>query len=514
MHRSSIPFCLIVVASLLSFTTVKAATNLVWNASFENTGSTWLAPWALTVKSGATATISQDGSTKTSGSYSAKVSIASTTGTAWLVQLSQPNRPLTAGQRYDVAFSARASATRSIVSAFQQTLSPYTTYSSQSFTLTSTWTRFSYSFTASATQSNTSMHFNLGAATGSVWVDNVSVTAAATGSSPTPTPTATSTPRPSSSPTATPTPTPSGPSPKGVSWYLPIEYWGTNTAGMLSDLVDMQNAKVNWVRIELDKKYALSSTDTVVQQARSHGMSVLLTVENTYPYKDLGTQTDRDRYKAWLAQMVQRYKGSVKHWEIMNEVNLNLEWNIDQSLTSDQTAYQAAVHRYVLHLQDSYTTIKANDSTATVLFSGLSEWRVERYIDALAKEDACPYFDLMSYHPFGKDPDAVMARFDALKSRMAQKACLASKPIWITEVGFNTSLPNKAGYVTTEQLKSDYLKSSLQRLRAGGARLPIFVFTLHGFQPGSSYGLEEKDPATLKTTFFPAYYMYRDLVLK
>ena len=71
----------------------------------------------------------------------------------------------------------------------------------------------------------------------------------------------------------------------------------------------------------------------------------------------------------------------------------------------------------------------------------------------------------------------------------------------------------KAGYVTTEQLKSDYLKSSLQRLRAAGARLPIFVFTLHGFQPGSSYGLEEKDPATLKTTFFPAYYMYRDLVL-
>jgi hypothetical protein len=510
MNRWAVAACAISVALLASLASAYAATNLVFNASFERTGSTWLDPWALTVKSGSGATITQDASAKTTGLYSAKVAVTSTTGSPWLVQLSQPNVAIAAGQRYEVAFSAKASTGRTIQAAVQQTLSPYTTYASQTFTLTTGWTRYTYSFTSSATQSNTSLRFNLAATTGSVWIDNVWMAAGAAASG-SPTATATASPTATTSPTPSSTATPTGRAAKGISWYLPIEYWGSNTAGMLTDVVDMEKANVGWARIELDRKYAVSATDTVVQQLRSHGISVLMTVENTYPYKDLGTQTDRDRYKAWLRDMVLRYKANVKHWEIMNEVNLNLEWNIDQSLTSDQTAYQAAVHRYVLHLQDSYETIKANDPTATVLFSGLSEWRVERYIDALAKENACPYFDLMAYHPFGKDPDAVMGRFNALKSRLALKACLSSKPIWITEIGFNTSAPNKAGYVTSEQLKSDYLKSSLLRLRAGGARLPIFVFSLHGFQPGSSYGLEEKDPTTLKTTIFPAYWMYRDL---
>jgi hypothetical protein len=202
----------------------------------------------------------------------------------------------------------------------------------------------------------------------------------------------------------------------------------------------------------------------------------------------------------------------VKYWEIMNEVNLHDEWNIDESLTSDQTQYQASVHRYVLHLQDSYETIKAIDPDATVLFSGLSEWRVERFIDSLANENVCPFFDLMSFHPYGPDPDAVLRRFQALKARMALQPCLAGKPIWVTEVGFNTSIPDRAGYVASEEIKADYLKRSLLALYSAGARLPIFIFSLHGFAPGSSFGLEMKDRTTMQTTFFPAYAMYRDLV--
>ena len=118
----------------------------------------------------------------------------------------------------------------------------------------------------------------------------------------------------------------------------------------------------------------------------------------------------------------------------------------------------------------------------------------------------------MSFHPYGANPDAVLRRFQALKARMALQPCLAAKPIWVTEVGFNTSIPTHTAYVTSEEIKADYLKRSLLALYSAGARLPIFIFTLHGFHPGSSYGLEMKDRTTMQVTYFPAYAMYRDLV--
>ena len=195
---------------------------------------------------------------------------------------------------------------------------------------------------------------------------------------------------------------------KGVALTDFIKYWGENTSGVNSDFNDMTGGNLNWARFELYQSNPLSFFDTAVQSAQSRHIKLLVIAENTYPYRDLGSDTDRANFKSWLAQMVNRYKYYVKHWEIGNEENLHYEWNIDDSSTSDQTKYQASAYRYVLHLQDAYQTIKANDATATVFIGGLSEWTVERYMDALMNENVCPYFDVWSFHPFGSDPNRVL----------------------------------------------------------------------------------------------------------
>ena len=168
-------------------------------------------------------------------------------------------------------------------------------------------------------------------------------------------------------PTATqaPAPTVSPSTGKGLSLRPFAEYWGSNTAGMNSDFADMRAGNISWARMDLFKTPSPNPAfDTAIQAAKNHGINVVVVVHKTAPEKDLGTDADRAAYRTWLAEMVNRYKYHVKHWEIHNEPNLHYEWNIDDSSGSNQAQYVASVNRYVSHLQDGFETVKANDPGA------------------------------------------------------------------------------------------------------------------------------------------------------
>ena len=283
---------------------------------------------------------------------------------------------------------------------------------------------------------------------------------------------------------------------------------------MNSDFADMNAGNITWARIDLYKTASPNPAfDAAIQAAKDHGINLVVTVRKPWPDKDLGTDADRAAYRTWLAEMVNRYKYHVKHWEIHNEPNLHYEWNIDDSSGSNQAQYVASIGRYVSHLQDGFETVKATDPVATVLFGGLSEWTVERYMDVLITTEAYRYFDVMSFHPYGYDPDRVLSRFNSFKAKMDLNSNYAGKPVWVTEIGFNTSWSNKAGYVTSEQQKADYLTQIMPRLYAAGAQLPIFWYTLHENENAGGYGLTLKDSTTLQTQYYPAFYAYRDVPL-
>jgi hypothetical protein len=300
---------------------------------------------------------------------------------------------------------------------------------------------------------------------------------------------------------------------KGVSMTPFAEFWGSNVEGMRSDFADMVAGGIGWARIDLRWTSAPNPAfDAAVQAAKDRDIQLVAVVFKPWPWSDLGTDTQRATFRTWFAEMVNRHKHYIKHWEIHNEPNLHYEWNIDESTGSDQTQYADGVRRYVTHLRDAYETVKANDPGATVLFGGLSEWTVERYMDVLVTTDAYRYFDVMAFHPYGWSADRVLSRFNSFKAKMAANANYAAKPIWITEFGFNTSWTNKPGYSTSEQQKADSLVQSAKLLYGAGARLPLFAYTLHENSAEPGFGLTAKDPSTLQTTYFPAFYGYRDLV--
>jgi hypothetical protein len=301
--------------------------------------------------------------------------------------------------------------------------------------------------------------------------------------------------------------------PKGVAVRPFAEYWGSDRAGMDADMQDLKNGGVTWVRLDL---YPTSSPnphfDAAIASAKAHGIRVLVTVHKPSPYNDLGTRAERRYYRTWLAAMVNRYKYHVRHWEIQNEPNLHYEWNINESTGSSQTAYEASVKRYLVVLRYAFGVIRANDPGARVFFGGLSEWTVERFLDVVLTTDAYRYFDVMSFHPYGRTPDRLERRFNAVKSKMQLNANYAAKAIWVTETGFNTSWSNRVGYVASETTKADYLRDSLIRLRRAGARLPIFWYTLHEDTSEPGFGLTIRDKGSRSVQHLPAYGAYRDLV--
>jgi len=53
--------------------------------------------------------------------------------------------------------------------------SPWTTYFNQSASINTQWQQFTLTFTAPASDSNAVVIFNLGNASGTVWIDNVAL---------------------------------------------------------------------------------------------------------------------------------------------------------------------------------------------------------------------------------------------------------------------------------------------------------------------------------------------------
>lgn len=144
--------------------------NQVVNSGFES----GLTPWNTEQHNGASVSAGQETASPYNGSHSAKVIVSNATGTNWHAQFKQLNLSIKQDSTYTVRFWAKSDASRSLSVSIQQSVSPYTYYNGQTFTVTTTWQAFSYSFTASATNlGQVWLSFSLGATNGTYWFDDV-----------------------------------------------------------------------------------------------------------------------------------------------------------------------------------------------------------------------------------------------------------------------------------------------------------------------------------------------------
>jgi hypothetical protein len=298
----------------------------------------------------------------------------------------------------------------------------------------------------------------------------------------------------------------------GVDWF--------DSGAQNADLQDMQAAGVTWVRVGVFfQATSHSYLDSLVRTAAAHQLKVLPAVYPA-PRNDYGTSEQRQAYLSWLSQTVTRYRGRIRVWEVGNEPNLEPFWNIPGA--PGDAGWNEGVRRYVLHLAETYSTIKAADPSATVLLGGLSGHFMEQYIDRLIDERAYRFFDAMNLHPYANNPNAVVARVRSARQHMSRAPGMASKPVWITEFGWQATWAGSFMYVPSEEVKANYLAQTITKLREIGINAPIFCYvwyewadiTRQGASNVNGFGFVRKASADAQPVKLPAYYALRSVAMQ
>jgi len=131
-------------------------------------------PWRIWVANGCAATLSRDTDSAAVGAACARVTITATTSNDWHIDLAQWNRSLLQGVVYELSFRAKSSAPRDLTLSAQKGSPDWRNYGlSEHVQLTNGWGEFTVTFEANETVNDARIQFFLGAATGTVWLDDV-----------------------------------------------------------------------------------------------------------------------------------------------------------------------------------------------------------------------------------------------------------------------------------------------------------------------------------------------------
>ncbi|WPJ96700.1 LamG-like jellyroll fold domain-containing protein [Coraliomargarita algicola] len=181
--------------------------------------------------------------------------------------------------------------------------------------------------------------------------------------------------------------------------------------------------------------------DARVDKALKVGLDMMLTVGPFYDPPHV-TPTEKPQWNHWLRAIVDRYKGRVKYWEILNEPN----------------AHGMPPSDYVDVLVTAHDIIRELDPEAKIVgLCGVTtypEWTE----DVLAAGGA-GYFDILSFHNYiGRAPVAEWQKYRKIeRTKTILKEYLDEvPPLWNTECGIHQPRRIDGRPLTEEDLLARY----------------------------------------------------------
>lgn len=211
----------------------------------------------------------------------------------------------------------------------------------------------------------------------------------------------------------------------------------------------MRDNKIGWARINLNwndlepvqgvrDPDVMADLDDCIGQANRSSIRPLVVFQGSPEWanggKDWNTPPiNPDDYASALGYLAERYKGTVKAWEIWNEPNFDSFWTgTPQQMTGLMKA--------------AYPAVKKADPRAYVLLPGLAQ-NDAGYLKELYKSGAKDYFDVVSTHvytrvppqtPYKKAGNVSIAGVQGVINIMKQFGD-TKKPVWLTEFGWPVS---------------------------------------------------------------------------
>ena len=208
---------------------------------------------------------------------------------------------------------------------------------------------------------------------------------------------------------------------------------------------------LSWAMIQPEPDtFNFSCYDQIVAEARKLGVKLIAGVSNQrginyFPDEHWiwrnhrGMQPDPSSWGEFLKVVVDRYKDTIRYWEVWSEPNCRS--------CNPMSYYDPYRYREVLKLGSR--TIRAVDSSAKIVFGGLwLNYLRSYYLKPLLTAEMFDYFDIFNWHFFLMAHSREMVPFRLWKPVFDEwngffRARLPENcPIWVTEFGLPTQTGN------------------------------------------------------------------------
>ena len=201
----------------------------------------------------------------------------------------------------------------------------------------------------------------------------------------------------------------------------------------------MQEAGVGWVRVDFlwsdiepkEDKFDFAKYDCIVELLKAKGIHILGILHYSTDWASSCGQWNcppgkNELFVKYAAQVIRRYKGQVKYWELWNEPDSATYWKEQDGLKS-----------YCVLLKEVYSAAKQIDPECKILNGGLANGigSVNKLYDNGAKN----YFDILNLHffqtPLQADSIKAVAAYPKLAYKVMVRNGDGNKKIWFTEIG-------------------------------------------------------------------------------
>jgi len=234
-----------------------------------------------------------------------------------------------------------------------------------------------------------------------------------------------------------------------------------DTPDLDARLKSMQQAGIKWgrqdftwKRIEKQKgQYDFAPYDRLVEQCRAHGVQLFGNFTSGPDFYDTTTEEGAHAYAEFARAATARYAGKIDHWQIWNEPNLGFHSGNPDDYARILTAAGKAIHEAnpnakVLGLNMAFCDVLWTEKIlARVPYDCFDIICFHPYRNPNAPEDKFDWWVLDQYvKRFHKEltPDYPLVHASLLDQTDALIAAMQKfgkpKPIWITEMCFNTHI--------------------------------------------------------------------------
>lgn len=220
------------------------------------------------------------------------------------------------------------------------------------------------------------------------------------------------------------------------------------------------DSQVKWPDLEPSKgQWRFDKLDKYVALAEQHNIEILLPLGTTpqwassLPNVKSGWQApgftaspaDMKDWQTYVRQVVTRYKGRIRGYEIWNEPNLKQFWigSTDQLVTMTK---------------DAHDIIKSIDPEAILVSPAATGGPGVSWLADFLSKGGGRYVDVIGYHfyVFPQPPEAILPLVQKVKQAMKDNGA-EDRPIWDTELGWAAPKPFPSDELAAAYLARSYI---------------------------------------------------------